>query len=292
MRNVSLGHLTLNSSNSIKVKWSISVDGETLSDIDSEYLDWNYYSNVVVSCRIDLDICSAKMELMLGPEAALMARIIARSTSSLSIHASDSLPLSEQTQTIDFDLTNADIGGTMTFELVVALQRGDQVRQSRLAPSRIGHILYEETRRIRFEGTAPRLPMLPVEFSQVGIPSGHKSKWWLKVLSTDLYTPASAALWLWINSENIQMRQLLADSASNVSRIWLDALGMDFARQLLREGISHDELDLGIDYPEDSLGAVLSGVLRLVGESVPEIRAKYADDAGQLEALLQGGVSE
>jgi hypothetical protein len=70
----------------------------------------------------------------------------------------------------------------------------------------------------------------------------------------------------------------------------MQVLKMDFIRQLLREALAHPDLDPAHDYPEGSLGALLLGVVRLIGSSVNEVQSKYADDPGRVEAELQGVV--
>lgn len=85
---------------------------------------------------------------------------------------------------------------------------------------------------------------------------------------------------------------MLDDPDASESKVWLQFLEVDFLRQLLREALSHDELSLSVEYPEGSLGAVLSGVVRLLGESIEFVQSRYTDDPGRVEAELQSRVGE
>jgi hypothetical protein len=162
--------------------------------------------------------------------------------------------------------------------------------ESPFAPKRLGNTVFRNDRKIVLEGTAPRLPMLPVSFAEHGIAGSSTSLWWLRLTTRDLAASASAAIWLWLNADNPFISRMLEDSDSSESDAWLRFLEVDFMRQLLREAISSDELSLQTDYPEESLGYVLSSVVRLLGESLDQVRQRYREDPGRVEAELQSKV--
>jgi hypothetical protein len=134
--------------------------------------------------------------------------------------------------------------------------------ESPFAPKRLGNTVFRVDRKIVLEGTAPRLPMLPVSFAEHGI----------------------------AGSSNPFISKMLEDSDSSESDAWLRFLELDFMRQLLREALSSDELSLQTEYPEESLGYVLSGVVRLLGESLDQVQQRYREDPGRVEAELQSKV--
>ena len=96
---------------------------------------------------------------------------------------------------------------------------------------------------------------------------------------------------MWLNTDNPQLQPLIDHVDSEAGDLWMQVLKMDFIRQLLREALSHADLDESHDYPEGSLGALLLGVVKLVGSSLKEVRSKYSDDPGRVEADLQGVVN-
>ncbi len=132
--------------------------------------------------------------------------------------------------------------------------------------------------------------MLPVSFADHGIVGSDKSLWWLRLTTRDLTATASSAIWLWLNVDNAFIMQLLENSETPESVAWLRFLEIDFMRQLLREALGNDELSLDVPYAEESLGYVLSSLVRLLGNSLEQLRLKYQEDPGRVEAELQAKV--
>ena len=95
---------------------------------------------------------------------------------------------------------------------------------------------------------------------------------------------------MWLNSDNPYVITMLESSESGEAETWLRFLEIDFMRQLLREALNHDELSFEMDYPEDSLGHVLASVVRLLGESLDQVKQRYREDAGRVEAELQAKI--
>lgn len=290
MRGVSFGHLTLPIEDVPTLSWDISVGETPLADGETLAEDWTYYDDIYVKCSYQLNLKDVLQRLRLPPSARLGAVIVARSTGTPVITTSEVLDVRGGRQQLYLTVPAEQISGSLGLEFQIAVLDTGHAVESPFAPKRLGNTVFRVDRKIVLEGTAPRLPMLPVSFAEHGIAGSSKSLWWLRLTTRDLAASASAAIWLWLNADNPFISRMLEDSDSSESETWLRFLELDFMRQLLREALSSDELSLQTDYPEESLGYVLSGVVRLLGESLDQVQQRYLEDPGRVEAELQSKV--
>lgn len=289
MQAISLGHLTLPVDDVSTLAWEVSAGDTPLADGESSAEDWTYYDDIYVKCSFELDLETTLKRLRLSANARLGAVIIARPTGTPLIITSDVRDVRSGRQQIYLTVPGSQISGALWLEFQISLLDADH-SESPFAPKRLGNTVFRVERKITLEGIAPRLPMLPVSFADHGIVSSDSSLWWLRLTTRDLAASASAAIWLWLNVDNSSISRMLEDSDSTESEIWLRFLEIDFMRQLLREALSNDELSLQIAYPEESLGHVLSSVIRLLGDSLDQVQQRYQEDPGRLEAELQAKV--
>ncbi|SDP57987.1 hypothetical protein SAMN04487914_11828 [Arthrobacter sp. ok909] len=290
MRGVSFGHLTLPFEEVSTLSWEVSVGETPLTDGETLAEDWTYYDDIYIECSYQLDLQDALLRLQLPPSARLGAVIIARSSGTPLITTSEVRDVRGGRQQVHLTVPADQISGTLSLEFQISVLHIGHVVESPFAPKRLGNTVFRVDRKIVLEGTAPRLPMLPVSFAEHGIAGSSNALWWLRLTSRDLAVSASAAIWLWLNADNPFISRMLEDSDSSESDAWLRFLELDFMRQLLREALSSDELSLQTDYPEESLGYVLSGVVRLLGESLDQVQQRYREDPGRVEAELQSKV--
>lgn len=290
MRGVSFGHLTLPLQAMSTLSWEVSVGETPLADGETLAEDWTYYDDIYVKCSYQLDLKDVLKRLRLSPDARLGAVIIARSSGTPFITTSEVIQVRNGRQQVYLTVPADQISGTLSLEFQISVVAVGPAVESPLAPKRLGNTVFRVDRKIVLEGTAPRLPMLPVSFAEHGIAGSTNSLWWLRFTTRDLAASASSAIWLWLNADNPSISRMLEDSDSSESDAWLRFLELDFMRQLLREALSSEELSLQTDYPEESLGAVLSGVVRLLGESLDQVQQRYREDPGRVEAELQSRV--
>lgn len=292
MREVSFSHLTLDSKAALVVEWKAKLENGEISDLPETMIDWNYYSEIEIGCVVTADLAEILSEvgLVSGQEIAVV--ITAKSTATPSVHQSLPKSLVDGNQYVSLSLLGEDLGGSLTVELVLALAKVNRSPASPLSPTKVGSVLASESRRILLEGAAPRLPIMPVSFTAMGIPNGQYGFWWLKLLSRDLYSSAASSVWLWMNSENPRVSKMLANADSPRGSEDIGFLRFDFLRQLLIFALGHEEFDVQHDYPDGSLGALLSGIVLVVGDSMQEVRSLYDDDPGYIEVLLQSSLGE
>lgn len=290
MRTVSVGHLVLEEGMVEDPRWEFSINGTAAKLEEGRILDWNYFSDIRVVCTVELDLGVVRRHLEADEDLGLAWVIVARSSASALITTSSPLDVCGGVQEVTMDIPGSVLGGTLS----VGLQMGVSAPSdsgSTFAPSRAGHMVYQRSTQVILEGDAGQLPVLPVSFSDHGIPNPSSSLWWLRLLSRDLQDQANAALWMWINTDNPELEPLVTQRDSEANDVWMRVLRIDFVRQLLREAVAHPDLEDISDYPDGSLGALLLGVTKLVGASLDEVRSRYADDPGRVEADLQGAVN-
>ncbi|WP_311214492.1 MULTISPECIES: hypothetical protein [unclassified Arthrobacter] len=272
------------------LSWDIMIADVQLGEYEVLAKDWTYYDDIYVKCSFDLNLENVRATLGLGHAASLGAAIIARSTATPLVMVSEVCGVRAGRQQIYLTIPGDQISGTLSLEFQLSLIEPNGQAASPFAPKRLGNTVFRVERKIVLEGSAPRLPMLPVSFAEHGFSSSSKSLWWLRLTSHDLMTNASAAIWLWLNSDNDNIKHMLQDSESQEAGAWLRFLELDFIRQLFREALTSEELSLDMDYPEESLGHVLSSVVRLVGGSLDQVQQRYREDPGRVEAELQSKV--
>lgn len=291
MRTISVGHLVLEDGTIESPQWEFAVNGQVTKLLENTLPDWNYFSDVDASCLVTVNLSSLRQELHIPPDLVLAWVLIARSTSSPVITTTKPIPVIQGAQELTITVPASTLGGVLVLELEMGVLSPSKTATAEFAPSQVGDTVYRTSTRIVLEGDSGQLPILPVSFADHGITNPKSSLWWLRVLSKDLHDPAGAALWMWLNTDNPHLRPLIDHTDSETGEVWMQVLKMDFVRQLLREALSHPELDESHNYQQGSLGALLLGVAKLVGTSVDAARSKYNDDAGRVEAELQGIVN-
>lgn len=290
MQAVSYGHLTLPVDAAPQLSWTIHIGDGVLGAGEDVAEGWTYYDDVHVTCSYEIDLVDALSRLQLPEDAPLGAVIIARCTGTPIVQTSSVQRVKSGSQQLSVTLPANQLAGTLSLEFQISSAETLTSVSSAISPHKLGHTVLRLHRRVVLEGSAPRLPMLPVRFSDYDLQNSRESLWWLKLMTKDLQASAASAIWLWMNVENPSVQAVLDDPDSPESEVWLQFLKIDFARQLLREALDHDELTLSEEYPDASLGHALSGVVRLLGETVEYVRSRYNDDPGRVEAQLQAKV--
>lgn len=290
MRKVSVGHLVLDEGLVEVADWTYFVEGKAALASTEALDDWNYFSDLRVSCLVSLNLPAIQEALGIPNDQELAWVLVARSTSTPLITAASPCAVKDGVQEVSVEIPSSGLGGVLTVELEMGLPLPSSGALRPFAPSRCGHTVFRVSSQIVLEGDAGQLPILPVSFKNHGIKNPGASWWWLRLLSGHLFDSANSALWMWLNTDNDSLRVLIEQPDSEAGKLWMRFLKVDFVRQLLREALTHPELSDDEEYPEGSLGALFMGVIKLVGSSVKEVRSRYSEDGGLVEANLQGAV--
>lgn len=291
MRRVSVGHFVLDEGFVQVVEWNFHVEGKASTSGEDALDEWNYFADLRVSCVVSLGVSAIYDALGIPDDQELAWVLVARSTSTPLITASSPFVVKDGIQEVAFDVPSSALGGILTVDLEMGVSQPTSGALPPFAPSRVGHTVFRTSSKVALEGDAGQLPILPVSFKNHGIKNPASSWWWLRVLSSDLLDSANSALWMWLNTDSDILRTLIEQPDSEAGKIWVRFLKVDFVRQLLRVAMDHPDLGDAEEYPEGSMGALLIGVIKLVGSSVEEVKSRYFEDAGLVEANLQGAVN-
>ncbi|MFB0836110.1 hypothetical protein ACX8Z9_14190 [Arthrobacter halodurans] len=276
----------------VDVTWEFALNGRVTS-VESGFLkDWNYYSTVSVSCMVSVDVGAVRNELSISEETRLGWVLVARCSGSPVISASRPLDVAGGSQELRMELSGSSLGGVLTVELTMVTLDVPTFVTSPFAPSKLGHVVLSRETRLTLEGSGGQVPILPVSFAGQGITNPSTAMWWLKVMSRDLHASADAVLWLWLNTDNKLLQPLLERPDGDVGTTWMHLLRTDFVRQLLREALASEEIDTSEQYPEGSLGELLTSVVNLIAPSIAVARAKFEEDPGRVETELQAIVNK
>jgi hypothetical protein len=132
------------------------------------------------------------------------------------------------------------------------------------------------------------MPVLVLPFSNHLLAASSNALWWLHISSSDLESMADSALWFWLNEESPVIQEMLSRPSSEKSKITARFMKTDLTRQLVSFALLHEEFDAEHEYEEGSLGAVLAAPVKLFGEDMTALRARFRDDPNRIEAELQG----
>lgn len=283
----SVSHLTVPPELAPTLEWNIAVDGQYLDPNDTTVNDWQYFLDVDVSVhgRCDVD---AILDAVGLPSNGILRFVLTARSSAPGVIASQPARLRDEFA-VSLRIPGSILGGTLELTGVIAVDFVPEGSKP-LAPRRQGHWVYRTSKRLMLEGNAPRLPLLPVSFTDQGIEEANHSLWWLNILDHDLERPTNDCLWLWVNTDSLVIQRLLEKPRDPESRVWAKVLQVDFVRMLLHLAMNEEQLELDVDYPEGSLGTTLASVVRLLSTSLEDLRLRRQSDPGRLEAEIQGKV--
>lgn len=291
MKYISLGHLTLSDENVSDIEWHVSLDGQIVNPVDDALTEWNYFSNIGLSCVLTVELDQVRRTLEIANDLQLSWFMVTSCRPSPVAITSQPFPLIDGRQEISLTLPPGSVSGQLSIELMLTVSSPSKFEIEGFAPKKVGQTVYRTTKKLSLEGEGGQLPLLPVSFREQNIPHADSSLWWLRILTKELDESANSALWLWINTDNVEMEPLIDQIDGPSSQLWLKFLQLDFVRQLLSEGLRNHDLDTNLTYPDGSLGELLAGVVKLVGASIEDVRADYGDDPGRVEAKLQAIVN-
>lgn len=285
---VSPGYLTLRWDDVKLEPWRIQV-GDGVSEYtvqDTHIEDWTYYSEFTVRVSVEMDLPSVLKKLGLAGDAVLGALVTWTSDAGIR-GVSNVVRLDNGENPIQVQIDAAQLRGQLRLQCQVVLREHVVTPVSKIAPSRAGSVLWQSDWKVRLEGLAPRFPAAPVPFSKV-LGRSNEAMWWLQVgRISDLDDPADGILWLWLNSENSLVQEMLASPNDPLAQRTLMLMKLDVTRQLIRLGLELDQLDLGATYAQNSIGQVLDNNLRLLGNDLDSIRAEQKGSPSTLDARIQ-----
>lgn len=254
--------------------------------------DWSYYQPIVVRTVVGLDIEEAVSRLRL-PSGSRIDAILTWASAGTSLRGA-SMPVEVGADTtlevrIDAGLVREQL--SVTVMLVTGWT--PDVELYPLAPGVTGAVLWEETTKIDLEGIASRLPVVAQPFSQ-HLSDSAGAMWWLHIAdeNASLEVRADSVLWMWLNSDNPVIAEVLAGGVSPALERTNHHMWIDFHRQLVLFAIRNEELDPEREYPPGSLGELLRTVVHATGESVESLGHMYRAAPGEFEMRIQAAFGQ
>jgi hypothetical protein len=187
------------------------------------------------------------------------------------------------------ELRGEELGGLLEFETCLVLQAASRSR-GRLAPYRVGSILWMEAYTVLLEGEAARFPVELVEFSRAGIQGGADAGWVLHWYPDDLDAAALGTVRLFLNAEHALItRAAGGDRADPLVAAVTSAIYFDVARTLVNGALDHEQFDDDGSWPNGSLGFVLQQLLHTLfpSRSIASLRSQRELAGTEFDAMLQ-----
>lgn len=272
--------------------WSL-VMGDEERDLPSSLDDWDYNLDLRLRRIVVVDGLAAREQCLLPAETPLALCVVWRSTGSGLFGRAAFEPVKvegESTHILDVTIAGADVGGTVDIDTLLVLPEpltGTDV----LAPHRAGSMLWEDRASIRLQGDASQFPIAVVDFEHTSLPDD--AGWHLEI-SGSLDSAAMGALLLLVNQRNTAVADAFSRAAKPrpVDRMVLSAVYADVSRTLVDHALARDDFVDGVDYGDDTLGAVLLDIFGQMfgGRSIQDVRLRAKENRNHLATEVQAAV--
>jgi hypothetical protein len=249
---------------------------------------WDYLTPVRVAWQLRVDLDGIRTDCGLT-ERSVLAGIITWHSSWTGLRGGGrSIPLNSGENVLNLELPGEVLGGRLRLEAQVVLAEHDPGAPPP-APQRPGSHLWRAQALVVLEGSASRMPTVPVDFGTEYIAGGGNGAWYLDCDTTDLAASAGGAVILYLNTGHRQIREMLDTPSTERSKLIMSGIKYDVTRQLVLVALHHEQLTDSSDLEAGTLGAMLRGLLRRYFPSRPlhQLRADYEGDPGEFEAELQ-----
>lgn len=190
---------------------------------------------------------------------------------------------------VDFDLPGGRLGGVLRIETLVVL--AEELALQPATARLVGSVLWSDSVTLRLQGDAALYPVALVPFSKAFLPD--KAAWYLE-LGSDLSAAAMGSMQLLVNQDHPAAAAAVGAAASptEANRLILSTLRSDLVRGMVEHALADDDFTMSESYGEESLGAVLQGLLRTqIGvdsdDALHELRTVYMNDRQRFAAAMQ-----
>jgi hypothetical protein len=158
---------------------------------------------------------------------------------------------------IEIEIPGHLLGTTVTLSTAVIL-RDEAPQTDEPVAWRRGSIVWSDLKKVRLYGEDSQFPVTEVEFSDWGLDPG--APWFLQI-GPELELPAMGAVQLLVNSRFPLVVAAAHDVDGDRSELAVvrSALFTDIGRTLIEFALAQDDIEQ--EWPDDSLGAVLSAAL-------------------------------
>ena len=238
--------------------WTTSIDGVS-GPLPQLLPDWDLASTLTASRELEIDLDRVYRDSGLDPDTPLALSVLFTSEfeDTTQVEVLDASAGTVAT-TLDADIAGRLLGATVELSTVLALHHEAPTRQEHVAWRR-GSILWSDVHRVRLHGDASRFPVTELDFADHGLDPA--APWWVEI-GPELDQPVMGSVQLLLNNRF----PLVLDAARDLdpARPELAAvrssLHVDIGRTLVEYALAQEDLDQQ-EWPDDSLGAILAGLL-------------------------------
>ncbi|MBB4687360.1 hypothetical protein [Amycolatopsis jiangsuensis] len=267
----------------------LRLTADSVDELPPDLPEWDYGTVLRMRRPMRVDGLRARSGCGLGPDSELMLTVVWSAASSSLRGRAWQAPVaaSEVELEIDFELSGGELGGRLDLETSLTL-RSPGSRDSLVAPSRPGSVLWRDVRSVMLQGDAVLFPLSIVDFEHLPYPTG--AAWHLE-LGHDLESQALGSILLLANKRREAVAKALegASDPTDADRRVLSAIRSDVVRSLVERALVDDEFDVEADYPIGSVGALLASVLRVTfpDRSLDALRRDRNHEPGLFTTRIQ-----
>jgi hypothetical protein len=270
------------------VEW-VRIQGETESRLEEYLRDWDPGTNLRVGARLHVDGAGARDDAGLTGDSDVRLAIgwQSRLTSIVGGELGPPLPTDASRMSIDMIIPGREVGGLVEIDLSVVVARSNEPGQ--FVAHRAGSILWREVRKLGLEGDNTRFPVAIVDFAGLA-GRNPRSSWYFDWDPQDMSLPVLGGMQLLVNAGHPVVSSAVTTGAEfEGARYVRDAMKLDIARTLIAGALSSSDFSLDVTYEEDSIGAALQGLVRIVfpKRGIDELRIRQNRNPADIEADLQ-----
>lgn len=160
---------------------------------------------------------------------------------------------------VDIEIPGSFLGTAITLSTALVLREsGEQVEDP--VAWRRGSVLWSDRKKVRLYGDSSQFPITELDFGERGSALDPGAPWFLQI-DSDLELPAMGAIQLLLNSRFPLVSSAVRSVGGGQPELAAvrSELFADIGRTLVEFALAQDELNR--EWPEDSLGTVLTSVL-------------------------------
>lgn len=193
--------------------------------------------------------------------------------------------------TLDLEIDGHELAGSLLVH--TRLVTHERTERSPIAPWRPGLVLWEDSKKIRLEGSGARFPMEVRDFEKIGRgrwPS--RAMWRLDWDPGALDEPVLGSIRLFLNSSHPMIRQMLDEPGGEASKVTRAMIRYEIGRLMVLAALDSPAfVEDPKQFGDDTVGQMLHRLVTAVGrDSVETIAARRRRDPIQFETDLQSAL--
>jgi hypothetical protein len=251
--------------------WTTS-DGDPATRMPlTEWLPaWDLSQELRLRRQVEIDVGRVYQDTGVPTTSRIGISVVFASEFEDEIHRSDLDP-SRETDRIEIDarIPGEVLGATVTLSTYLVL-RDPAPQTDRHIAHRRGSVLWSDSKKVRLYGDGSQFPITDVDFAEIGLDPA--APWFLEV-GPELELPAMGSIQLLLNNRFPIVVEAARDNDPDRRDLAVvrSQLFADVGRTLTEFALAHD--DIGEEWPDDSLGAILSTALTSrFRESIVDLR--------------------